>query len=108
MQEQQDEHSTAMGSPDIKFPIRYEDPEYQSNHRSLFSGVLLSPLENVLPPGVSQQQFDQAITDFESAVGKDHVFRGQSLEEYVDPYELWEKEGKRKMPSAAVWWVSSA
>ncbi len=92
-----------MGSIDIKFPIRYEDPEYQSNHRSLFSGVLLSPLENVLPPGVSKEKFDQAFADFESIVGKDHVFRGTSLEEYVDPYELWEKEGKRKVPSAAVW-----
>lgn len=94
-----------MGSIDFKFPVRYEDPEYQSNHRSLFSGVLLSPLETVLPPGVNQQQFDEAISDFVHAVGRDHVFQGQSLEEYVDPYELWEKEGKRKVPSAAVWLV---
>lgn len=92
-----------MGSTDIKFPVRYTDPEYQSSHRNLFSGALLSPLQDVLPPGVNRQQFDQAIKDFEDAVGKDHVFRGQSLEEYVDPYELWETEGKRKMPSAAVW-----
>jgi hypothetical protein len=87
----------------MKFPIRYEDPEYQLNHQNLFSGALLTPLESVLPPGVDRQQFTTAIADFESVVGKDHVFQGQSLEEYVDPYELWEKEGKRKMPSAAVW-----
>lgn len=64
---------------------------------------MLAPLQHVLPPGVSQQQFDLALTEFENAVGKDYVYRGQLLEEYVDPYELWEKEGKRKMPSAAVW-----
>lgn len=92
-----------MASSDIKFPTRYEDPEYQQSHRGLFSGALLSPLEQVLPPGISQQDFDLATAEFENAVGKDHVFRGQSLEEYVDPYEIWEKEGKRRMPSAAVW-----
>jgi hypothetical protein len=90
-----------MGSIE-KFPARYTDPEYQASHRQLFSGVLLSPLEDVLPPGLNQQQFDAACADFEAAVGRAHVFRGQSLEEYVDPYELWEQEGKRKMPSAAV------
>ena len=94
-----------MSSIDIKFPIRFEDPEYQSSHRNLFSGVLLSPLEAVLPPGVDQQQFDRAIKDFGTAVGTEYVYRGQHLEEYVDPYELWEKEGKRKAPSAAVWSV---
>lgn len=92
-----------MGSIDIKRPLRFSDPEYQASHEKLYSGSLLAPLQNVLPPGVSQQQFDLALTEFEKAVGRDYVYRGQSLEEYVDPYELWEKEGKRKMPSAAVW-----
>ena len=92
-----------MGSIDLKNAIRYQDPEYQENHRNLFLGNLLSPLENVLPPGVSQQEFDRAFAEFQNAVGQDHAFRGQALEEYVDPYELWEKEGKRRMPSAAVW-----
>ncbi|OAL19675.1 hypothetical protein AYO22_09547 [Fonsecaea multimorphosa] len=86
----------------MKFPIRYSDPEYQQNHRNLFAQALLSPLADVLPPGVNQQEFDRAYVEFEDAVGKENAFRGQSLEEYVDPYELWEEEGKRKMPSAAV------
>ncbi len=92
-----------MGSSDVKFPIRYEDPEYQQNHRTLFSGKLLTPLDYVLPPGVSQQDFDIAISEFQKIVGKRHVFTGAHLEEYVDPYELWEKEGKRRMPSGAIW-----
>ncbi|OQV07371.1 FAD binding domain-containing protein [Cladophialophora immunda] len=72
------------------------------NHRNLFAQALLCPLADVLPPGVNQQQFDRAFDEFEDAVGKENSFRGQALEEYVDPYELWEEEGKRKMPSAAV------
>ncbi|KAJ9500493.1 hypothetical protein H2202_004288 [Exophiala xenobiotica] len=91
-----------MGSIDTKFPVRYEDPEYQENHRTLFSGKLLTPLDYVLPPGVSQQDFDIAISEFQKVVGKEHVFTGAHLEEYVDPYELWEKEGKRRMPSGAI------
>jgi hypothetical protein len=92
-----------MTSDDFKFPIRYEDPEYQDSHRKLFSGALLSPLENVLPPNVSQLEFDRAMSEFEKVVGKEHTHQGKALEEYVDPYELWEKEGKRKTPCGAVW-----
>lgn len=96
-----------MGSADVKFPVRYQDPDYQENHRALFLGKLLKPLESVLPPGVSQQDFNSAIAEFEKVVGKDYVFTGASLEEYVDPYELWENEGKRRMPSGAVWYVAA-
>lgn len=92
-----------MGSSNLKFPVRYEDPEYQEQHRNLFLGKLLRPLEKVLPPGVNQQDFDLAIGELQKVVGEEHVFLGDSLEEYVDPYELWESEGKRKMPSGAVW-----
>ncbi|KIX10676.1 uncharacterized protein Z518_01760 [Rhinocladiella mackenziei CBS 650.93] len=91
-----------MGSSNLKFPVRYEDPEYQSHHQKLFSGTLLCPLENVLPPSVNQADFSLSIAEFEKIVGKENVFVGNALEEYVDPYELWEQEGKRKMPSAAV------
>lgn len=92
-----------MGSADTKFPVRYEDPEYQSNHQRLFSGALLTPLEQVLPPCLSQQDFDRVIKELQHVVGKEFTFIGAALEEYVDPYELWEKEGRRRIPSAAVW-----
>ncbi len=92
-----------MSADDFKFPIRYKDPEYQQSHRQLFSGALLSPLENVLPPNVTQPDFDRAMAEFEMVVGKDNTYRGRALEEYVDPYELWEKEGNRRMPCGAVW-----
>lgn len=92
-----------MGSVGFKNPAQYEDPEYQATHQGLFSGGLLCPLETVLPPDVSQADFDSAIAEFQTAVGKENTFLGEALVEYVDPYELWEHEGKRKMPSAAVW-----
>ncbi|ETN42938.1 uncharacterized protein HMPREF1541_02096 [Cyphellophora europaea CBS 101466] len=84
------------------FPTRYHDPEYQEAHNNIHQGKLLAPLEAVLPPGIGQQDFDNAISDLTKELGHDGVFTSQSLEDYVDPYELWEVEGKRKMPSAAV------
>ena len=86
-----------------EFPLRYEDPEYQKAHRSIFGNTLQAPLVQVLPPDISQEDFDAAIDEFVEAIGKESVFAGQALEEYVDPYELWEVEGKRKVPSAALW-----
>ncbi|EOD51333.1 putative 4-cresol dehydrogenase protein [Neofusicoccum parvum UCRNP2] len=85
-----------------RFPDRYHDPEYQQTHRTLHSNSLTRPLEPVLPPGVSQADFDRAIKEYASIVSEDGVFTGQALEDYIDPYELWEAEGKRRMPSGAV------
>ncbi|KAB2578871.1 4-cresol dehydrogenase (hydroxylating) flavoprotein subunit [Lasiodiplodia theobromae] len=85
-----------------RFPERYHDPEYQSTHRALHSESLTRPLEAVLPPGVSQADFDSAIKEYAAIVGHDGVFTGQALEDYIDPYELWEADGKRRMPSGAV------
>ncbi|KAL1620868.1 hypothetical protein SLS54_005798 [Diplodia seriata] len=76
-----------------RFPERYHDPEYQSTHRELQSNSLIRPLEAVLPPGVSQADFDRAIKEYTDVVGEDGVFTGQALEDYIDPYELWEAEG---------------
>lgn len=88
------------------FPIRYDDPTYQHVHRTLLSGSLLRPLEPVLPQGMSQDDLDAALGQFVGVVGKDGVFVGKALEDYVDPYKLWEVEGKRRVPSAAVWLVN--
>lgn len=87
----------------VVFPIRYEDSEYQSTHFNLFSQSLTRPLENVLPPGVTQADFDAAIDALKRALGPDHVFTGKSLVEYIDPYELFEDPSRRKIPSGAVW-----
>lgn len=92
-----------MTSNETKFPIRYADPEYQQTHRDLFSAALLQPLEELLPPGVSKASFDAAVHRFQEIVGNDQVILRQGLEEYVDPYELWENEGNRRMPSCAIW-----
>lgn len=86
-------------------PIRYEDPEYQEVHLNLFSKSLTRPLEAVLPPGVSREDFGHAITELKAIVGSKYVYTGNDLTEYVDPYELREASSERKVPSAAVWSV---
>lgn len=80
----------------------YHDAEYQSTHYNLFKESITVPLKAVLPPGVSQADFDDAIAKYGAAVGDDQVLQGDGLTEYIDPYELREAEGQRKMPSAAV------
>lgn len=88
-----------------EFPVRYDDPEYQETHQKLFANSITHPLTPVLPPDTTQEVFDRALEAFRGAVGKDAVYIGKSLVDYIDPYELWEGEGRRKTPSAAVWWV---
>lgn len=83
---------------------RYKDDFVQEKHSEVHSPEnLLQPLEPVLPPGVSQHDFDAAIKKFIQLLGSSMVFIGKALSEYIDPYDLWENEGKRKVPSAAVW-----
>ncbi|KAH6866497.1 hypothetical protein BKA58DRAFT_205548 [Alternaria rosae] len=80
----------------------YIDPEYQSTHFNLFKDSITVPLKSVLPPGVSRDAFDKAIARYKGVVGDAQVCLGDALTEYIDPYELHEEEGTRKMPSAAV------
>lgn len=80
----------------------YVDAEYQSTHYTLFKESITVPLKAVLPPGVTQSDFKNAIQRYKDVVGEDQVLRGDGLTEYIDPYELREAEGDRKMPSAAV------
>ena len=85
-----------------EFHVKYADPIYQKTHRTLFEESIMTPLEHVLPPGVTQSVFDQALGELEGILGKTGVHRGKALEDYIDPYELDEAAGKRKMPSAAI------
>jgi hypothetical protein len=80
----------------------YIDAEYQSTHYELFKESITVPLAPVLPPGIQQEHFSKAICRYSAAVGEDQVLGGNDLIEYIDPYELQEDEGKRKIPSAAV------
>lgn len=59
-------------------------------------------MKPVLPPGIQQDVFNKAIEKYKVAVGEDQVLQDHDLTEYIDPYELQEAEGTRKMPSAAV------
>jgi FAD/FMN-containing dehydrogenase len=80
----------------------YKDHEYQTTHLNIFKGSITQPLKSVLPPAVKQSDFQDAIDEYKDVVGADQVLTGEDLAEYIDPYELWENEGRRKMPSAAV------
>lgn len=82
---------------------RYADPEYQEAHDKMFANPLRTTTEQVLPPGVSQSDFDKALEEFVKIVGKDVVFTGANLKEYVDPYEIPEDGHEQKVPGAAVW-----
>lgn len=80
----------------------YVNEEYQSTHYNLFKDSITVPLQRVLPPGVTQYAFDAAILRYMAVVGVSQVLQGEALTEYIDPYELHESSGERKMPSAAV------
>lgn len=85
-----------------EFPIRYTDPEYQKVHTDLFTQTLTRPLDDFLPPGVTQADFTSAIKEFKNALGAENVSTGKSLTEYIDPYELQEETSYRKVPSGAL------
>jgi len=86
-------------------PPRYSDPQYQAAHDDTFSHPLTREIAFVLPPEVSQDDFDKAIAEFVEATDQESVFTGEALKDYVDPYEIPEAAGDRKVPSAAVWFV---
>ncbi|EMD85080.1 hypothetical protein COCC4DRAFT_153816 [Bipolaris maydis ATCC 48331] len=81
----------------------YTDPTYQSTHYNLFRDSITKPITRVLPPGISRPTFDAALARYRSVVGDEQVYDSEEqLVEYIDPYELHEAEGTRKIPSAAV------
>jgi hypothetical protein len=83
---------------------RYADAEYQAAHDEVFSTPLAPVVKVVLPPGLSQDDFNRAVEEFIGLLGKEAVFVGGGLKEYVDPYEIPESGHERKVPSAAVWY----
>ncbi len=87
----------------LPLPIRYTDPEYNSTHHKLFAKSLIRPLDTVLPPGVTNADFDTAIGKLREVLGDENVYVGKALGEYIDPYELQEEPSRRKVPSGAVW-----
>jgi hypothetical protein len=82
---------------------RYADPIYQTAHDSTYNKPIIQGIPQVLPPGISQNDFDSALEQIAATLGTDAVFRGERLKEYVDPYEIPESSHERKVPGAAVW-----
>lgn len=102
---------SAAGPPSGTRSIRqrkYQDAQYQDVHINLFSKSIIRPLKPVLPPGVSQGEFDLAIKEWSDVVGSHNVFSGQDVQEYIDPYELNEDAANRRVPSGAVWYAAAA
>ncbi|RYC64660.1 hypothetical protein CHU98_g1562 [Xylaria longipes] len=83
-------------------PPAYADSTYQTAHEEVYSTPLTEAIELVLPPGVSQEDFSQAIEKVIGILGKDAVFTGEDLRYYVDPYDIPEAGKLRNIPSAAV------
>ena len=56
-----------------------------------------------LPPGVSQRDFSQALTQLEAVVGKEWVFSSdEDVDLYRDAYSPFWHEQEDPVPSAAV------
>ncbi|KAH8900835.1 glycolate oxidase [Thozetella sp. PMI_491] len=83
-------------------PPTYTYPEYQAAHEETFSNPVTSNIPSVLPPGVSEEDFAHALQELADAAGGNAVFAGQSLKDYVDPYEIPEAVRQKKIPCAAV------
>lgn len=96
--------STSAGSAEF-VSSRYQDPEYQKEHINLFSKSIMNPIEHILPPGVNQASYNDAMAEWSDVVGERFVYRQDQVEEYIDPYELNEDVPLRKVPSGAVWCV---
>lgn len=84
-------------------PPAYADSTYQTAHEDVFSTPLTKKIEAILPPGVSRDDFAEAIEKITGVLGKDAVFTGDELKYYVDPYDIPEAGKVRYIPSAAVW-----
>lgn len=82
---------------------RYADPVYQAAHDDAFRNPFTEGIPTVLPPGVTREDFDSALNRIAATLGEHAVFRGESLREYVDPYEFPEGGYEPKVPGAAVW-----
>ena len=89
-------------------PIRYSDPEVQKAHIDLYLNSSDRPLYPVLPPDVTQDDFDKAIQELVDVLGSKNVFAGEALQDYIDPYEIDEAGVERKIPSAAVWFDATS
>lgn len=91
-----------MGSREI--PKRYSDPSYQSAHDDTYAHPLDSDIPEVLPPGVSREEFENVLHRCAEALGENStIFSGIGLKEFVDPYELPEEGFEKRVPSAAIW-----
>ncbi|XXH06165.1 hypothetical protein Hte_012611 [Hypoxylon texense] len=87
----------------MSYSFLYADPIYQTAHDEAFSKPLFAKIETVLPPDVSPEDFALALELLVEALGRDAVFTGSDLKDYVDPYEIPESGHERSVPSAAVW-----
>lgn len=83
---------------------RYSLPSYQAAHDDTYAHPLDPEIPEVLPPGVTRQEFDNALRRCAEVLGKDStIFTGRDRHEFVDPYDLPEEGCEKKIPGAAIW-----
>jgi FAD/FMN-containing dehydrogenase len=80
---------------------RYADQLSQTAHDNLFKTLLEPNVKPVLPPGLSQAEFDNALKELGDAIGEGALFTGSRIKEYVDPYEIPEGGHGQRVPCAA-------
>lgn len=54
----------------------------------------------ILPPGLNTADFEDALQAFRRIVGRDHVFTGDDLVSYVDPYSIAADPNAHATPAA--------
>lgn len=84
--------------------LRYTDPSYQAAHDNTYAHPLVPDIPSVLPPAVTQAQFDTALDDVAHILGENStLYTGRDLRDFIDPYDLPEEGLERKVPGAAIW-----
>lgn len=76
----------------------YSDLALEQQHVDIFKSLKGS--QSVLPPGISEAEFQSILASFERIVGPDNIVVGSDLINFRDPYPLDEDAYQ---PSAALW-----
>ena len=54
----------------------------------------------MIPPGLTASDFSDALEQFRRAVGRDHVYTGEQLSSYVDPYSITTQDADHSASAA--------
>src|SRR3569833_2802188 len=78
----------------------YADLAYQAAHEDTYSHPLTVDVESILPPGISRESFDSALTELTGVT--DAVFTGDAIKVYGFPFVFPVAVNVRIKPCAGV------